>query len=98
MEPFWINGKLVYIQRFEDLRDYVSDEIFEIIEHLESSWAVEDLQEDVEDLEKECAELEARLKDIRELTNAKIREIQKLERLRKDGVLSRLVEIELATY
>ena len=98
MEPFWINGKLVYIQSFGDLRDYVSDEIFEIIEHLESSWAVEDLQEDVEDLEKECAELEARLKDIRELTNAKIREIQKLERLRKDGVLSRLVEIELATY
>lgn len=98
MEPFRINGKLVYIQRFEDLRDYVSDEIFEIIEHLESSWAVEDLQEDVEDLEKECAELEARLKGIRELTNAKIREIQKLERLRKDGVLSRLVEIELATY
>lgn len=98
MEPFWINGKLVYIQRFEDLRDYVSDEIFEIIEHLESSWAVEDLQEDVDYLEKECAELEARLKDIRELTNAKIREIQKLERLRKDGVLSRLEEIELATY
>lgn len=98
MEPFWINGKLVYIQSFEDLRDYVSDEIFEIIEHLESSWAVEDLQEDVEYLEKECAELEARLKDIRELTNAKIREIQKLERLRKDGVLSRLEEIELATY
>lgn len=98
MDPFRINGKLVYIHRFEDLRDYVSDEIFEIIEHLESSWSVEDLQEDVEALEIECAELEARLSDIRELTNAKIREIQKLERLRKDGVLSRLEEIELATY
>ena len=57
MDPFRINGKLVYIQRFEDLRDYVSDEIFEIIEHLESSWSDEDLQEDVEVLEKECADL-----------------------------------------
>lgn len=98
MEPFWINGKLVYIQRFEDLREYVSTEIFAAIEHLESSWAVDDLREDVEDLEKECAELEARIKDIRELTCKKIGEIEKLERIRKDGVLSRLEEIEMATY
>lgn len=98
MEPFWINGKLVYVQRFEDLREYVSTEIFAAIEHLERSWAVDDLREDVEDLEKECEELEARIKDIRELTCKKIGEIEKLERLRKDGVLSRLEEIEMATY
>ena len=96
MTPYLINGQIVYINEIEQLREYVSDEIWEIINELFQCQLTryETIRDINHELETDIDDMKTALKDIDGLITDYTREIRGLQRLRKDGIIKRLETLQ----
>lgn len=96
MTPYLINGQIVYINDIEQLREYVSDEIWEIINDLfqEQITKHETISILNYELETDIDDMKTALKEVDGLVIDYVREINGLKRLRKDGIITRLETLQ----
>lgn len=95
MTPYRICGQLVYINDIESLEEYVTPEIYEVIEDLFNAqdYKYDTIREVNQELESDIEDFHDTFRELRDMCDKFIHEIHELTQLRKTGILSRFEKL-----
>lgn len=100
MKLYRINGKAVYVDKVEDLREIVSDEIYSVIEDLffQKESEVENSNEDFDEVNAKLDDCEDALKEIVDECDGYMKAVADAKSLNKKGQITRFDNIRAIAW